>query len=76
MKNDVVKKDAYNAEIQEIEDKIHDVTNLAPNITLNAKLSQVKKILNITNLATSTALTAVENKIPDHGKYTITPSRT
>ena len=30
------------------------------------------KIPNITNLATTTALTAVENKIPDHSKYITT----
>ena len=33
-----------------------------------------KKKSNINNLATNTALTAVENKIPDHSKY-ITYSR-
>ena len=27
----------------------------------------------ITNLATNTALTAVENKTPDHSKYTTSP---
>ena len=27
----------------------------------------------ITNMATTTALTAVENKIPNHSKYTTTP---
>ena len=33
---------------------------------LNAKINQVKdKILSITNLATTTALSAVENKIPN-----------
>ena len=31
------------------------------------------KILNITNLATFTTFTAVENKIPDHSKYITTP---
>ena len=40
------------------------ITNLATKTTLNAKINEVKgKIPNITNLATS-ALTAVENKIP------------
>ena len=32
------------------------------------------KIPNITNLATSTALTAVEIKIPDHNKYVTSPT--
>ena len=36
LKNDVVKKDVYNAKIKNIEDKIPDITNLATNTTLNA----------------------------------------
>ena len=42
------------------------MTNLATITTaLNAKINEVKnKIPNITNLATTTALTGVENKIP------------
>ena len=65
VKNDVIKKDVYNAKIKNIEDKIPDGTNLATNTTLNAKVSEVKgKIPNITNLATTSALTTVENKIP------------
>ena len=34
VKNDVVKKDAYNAKIKNIEDKIPDITNLATKTTL------------------------------------------
>ena len=66
VKNDVVKRDVYNAKIKSIEDEIPDITNLATNTTLNAKVNEVKnEIPNITNLATTTAaLTAVENKIP------------
>ena len=42
-----------------------DVANLATKTTLNAKINQVNsEIPNINNLATSTDLTAVENKIP------------
>ena len=42
-----------------------DVANLATKTTLNAKINQVKvEIPNITNLATSTDITVVENKIP------------
>ena len=68
VKNDVFKKDADNAKIKNIEDKIPDITNLATKTTLNAKINQVKEeIPSITNLATTTttttALTAVENKI-------------
>ena len=40
------------------------MTNLATTTTLNAKVNEVKnKISNISNLATITALTAVENKL-------------
>ena len=70
VKNDVVKKDAYNAEIKNIEDKIADIINLAANTTLNAKINEFKKeIPSITNLAATTALNAkineVKNKIPN-----------
>ena len=36
-KNDVVKKDVYNAKVKDIEYKIPDIPNLATNTTLNAK---------------------------------------
>ena len=50
VKNDVVEKDVYNAKIKNIENKIPDVTNLATNTTLNAKINEVKKeISSITN---------------------------
>ena len=42
------------------------ITNLATTVDLNAKINEAKnKIPNITNLATTTALTAVENRIPN-----------
>ena len=45
--------------------KIADITNLATNTALNAKINQVKnKIPSISNLASNTALANVENKIP------------
>ena len=51
-----------------------DITNLATNTFLHAKINQVKnKISNITYLATATTLTAVQNKMPDHSKYISTP---
>ena len=37
VKNNIIKKDVYNAKIKNIEDKIPDITNLATNTTLNAK---------------------------------------
>ena len=59
-----MKKDVYNAKINNIEDKIPDITNLATNTTLNAKITEVKnEIPNITNLATTTVPNAVENEI-------------
>ena len=36
-KNDVVKKDVYNAKVKDTEYKIPDITNLATNTTVNAK---------------------------------------
>ena len=79
-----VKKNVYNVKIQNIEDEIPDITNLATKATLNAKINEAKgEIPNITNLASTTALTSVENKIPnasnvcqndhDHNKYITTP---
>ena len=37
-----VKKDVYNAKIKDIEEKIPDITNVATNTTLNAKINEVK----------------------------------
>ena len=60
--SDVVKDDA----VQNIEDKMPDLTSLTANTTLNAKINEVgNKIPNITNLATTIAVTAVENKVPN-----------
>ena len=73
VKNDAIKKDVYHAKIKNIEDKIPDITNLATNTTLNAKINEVKNEIPRNNLATTTALTALENKIPDHRKYITTP---
>ena len=35
----LLKKDVYNAKIQNIEDEITDITNLATNTTLNAEIN-------------------------------------
>ena len=46
--NDVVKNDwskkkiEYNAKIKDIEDEVSDITNLATDSTLNAKINKVK----------------------------------
>ena len=39
VENGIVKKDVYKAKINDIEDKIPDITNLAINTTLNAKIN-------------------------------------
>ena len=39
VENKVVKKTEYNAKIKDIEEKIPDITNLAINTTLNAKIN-------------------------------------
>ena len=46
VKNDVVKKDLYDAKIKNIKGKIPDITNLAitTNIALNANINEVKKM--------------------------------
>ena len=74
VKNDVFKKYIYNAKINDIEDKIPGITNLAANTSL-AKINEVKiKIPNVTNLTTTTitTYTAAENKKSDHSKYITT----
>ena len=70
VKNDVVKKDAYNAKIKDIKDKIADITELATATTLNAKINEAKnEIPSITNLAATAAFNAkineVQNEIPN-----------
>ena len=63
VKNNVVKKDVYNAKTKEIENKILDITNLATNTAFNAKINEIKnKIPSITNLATTAALTTLKIK--------------
>ena len=42
VKNDVVKKDEYNAKIKNIANKIPDITNLATKTTHNAKVNEIK----------------------------------
>ena len=60
----MVEKDVFDAKINNIEDKILDITNLATNTTLNAKINKFKGGMpSITNLAASVALAAVENKL-------------
>ena len=55
-----VLKIKYQTGIAELEKKIPDVTGFVKK----TKLTELKKILDISSLARKTALTAVENKIP------------
>ena len=74
VKINVVKKDVYNAKINDIEDKLPDITNLATDKILNAKINEIKnEIPSINNFATTAAFTVVENKILHHSKYITTP---
>ena len=82
MKNDVGKNHIYKAKIKDVEDKISDITkHEIPTITtsitnasFNATINEVKnEIPGINNLTTTTALTIVENIIPNIGKYITTP---
>ena len=60
VKNDVVKKDVYN--VKNIS-KIPDISNLATNNTLNAKMNEVEnKRPRITKFATTTGLNAKINE--------------
>ena len=54
-----------NAKISEVKKEIPPITNLATTTALNAKMNEVKKIPNITILATTTSLTAIESKVPN-----------
>ena len=58
--SDFVLKTKCNTDRTELVKKIPDVTDFIKK----AKLTE-NKILNVSNLATKTELTAVENKIPD-----------
>ena len=42
IKNDVVKKDVFNAKTKNIEDKKPNINNLATNTTLYSKINEVK----------------------------------
>ena len=66
IKNDVVKKDMYNAYIKKIEDKLSKITNLANYwiTTLNSKINEVKnKIHSISNIANNIVLNAEINEV-------------
>ena len=60
VKNDVVKKDGYNAKMKNIEDKIRNITNLATNSAVTAVEN---KILSVSNLVKKTEYNTKINEI-------------
>ena len=61
-------KTTLNAKIN-AKEEILSINNLVTTAALNAKINEVKrKIPNITNLDITTALTAIENKVPNVSK--------
>ena len=66
VKNDVVKKTDYNAEITKIENKIPDISNLATKTALNTvenKIPDTSGLVKKTDY--NTQITKIEGKIPD-----------
>ena len=64
--SEFVLKTKYDTDKSELENKIPDTSGLVTKTDYNAKISEIEnKIKSISGLATSTALTTVENKIPD-----------
>ena len=63
VKNEVVKKTEYNAKINNIEEKINDITNLATKTVLNTKINELKaETPSIDNLATTLLLLLLKIK--------------
>ena len=62
----LVKKTDYNTKITEIEDKIPDPSSFVKKTDYNTKITEIEgKTPGTSSLVTKTALTSVENKIPD-----------
>ena len=63
VKNDVVKKDPYNAKIKNTEDEKPYITNLATNTIFNDNINKIKnEIFTITNLVTNASLPTFRTK--------------
>ena len=64
VKNDVVKKDEYEAKIEDIEDKTPSIVNLAIKAAHSIKINGVKnEIRSITYLATNVSLNGIINEV-------------
>ena len=71
VKNDVIKKDAYNAKIKNIEDNLPNITNLATKTTLNPKANLASK----SDIANFVCKIAFDNKLKNLNKK-ITSNKT
>ena len=71
VKNDVIKKDAYNAKIKNIEDNLPNITNLATKTTLNPKANLASK----SDIANFACKIAFDNKLKNLNKK-ITSNKT
>ena len=61
-----VLKTKYKADKTELENKMSDTSGLVKMTDYNGEISEIEgNISDISNLATKTALTTVQNKIPD-----------
>ena len=64
VKNDIDKKDVYNGQIENMEDRIPDITNLSSSTTLNAKTKKIKnQIPSVTNLVITNPLNPKINEL-------------
>ena len=64
VKNDIVKKDVDNGQIENMEDRIPDITNLSSSTTVNAKTKKIKnQIPSITNLVITNPLNPKINEL-------------
>ena len=65
-----VLKTKYDTDKSELEKKIPDTCDLVKKTDFNTKITEIEgKIPDIINLATKTALTTVENKIPSVSNF-------
>ena len=70
-KNDIIKKDAYNAKIKNIEDNLPNITNLATKTTLNPNANLASK----SDIANFVCKIAFDNKLKNLNKK-ITSNKT
>ena len=71
-----IERDIYNAKIENIEDKIPDITNLATKTALNAVEIKIPSVNNLVKKTDYNAkIEEIEKKITDHNhdKYITTP---